>query len=188
MTPPPKPPPTSPAPEPTGVRLFVMDVDGTLTDGSITYDESGREWKSFHARDGLGVKLLLLAGIEPAIVTGRSSPVVARRAQELGIREVVQGANDKAGIVRSLRAARGLASAQVAFVGDDLSDLPAMLDAGFSAAPADAAPEVRATASFVCSLAGGRGAVREAIETLLRRDGHWTRVLAAFGADPGASR
>jgi len=187
MTPSPKSPPPSPAPATVGVRLFVMDVDGTLTDGSITYDETGREWKSFHARDGLGVKLLLLAGIEPAIVTGRSSPVVARRAQELGILEVVQGAGDKAAIVRSLRAARGLAAAEVAFVGDDLSDLPAMRDAGFSAAPADAAAEVRAAATFVCSVAGGRGAVREAIETLLRRDGRWLHVLAAFGAAPGAS-
>lgn len=165
-----------------------MDVDGTLTDGSITYDETGREWKSFHARDGLGIKLLLLAGVEPAIVTGRSSPVVARRAQELGIREVVQGASDKAAILRSLCAARGIPASQAAFVGDDLSDLPAMRAAGFSAAPADAAPEVRAAATFVCSLAGGRGAVREAIETLLRRDGRWPEVLAAFGADPGASR
>ena len=163
-----------------------MDVDGTLTDGSITYDETGREWKSFHARDGLGVKLLLLAGIEPAIVTGRSSPVVARRAQELGIREVVQGAGDKAAIVRSLRAARGLAAAEVAFVGDDLSDLPAMRDAGFSAAPADAAAEVRAAATFVCSVAGGRGAVREAIETLLRRDGRWHARARRLRGRPGS--
>ncbi len=188
MTPSPLTSPPPPTPVSPGIRLFVMDVDGTLTDGSITYDETGREWKSFHARDGLGVKLLLLAGIEPAIVTGRSSPVVARRAQELGIREVVQGAGDKAAIVRSLRAARGLSAAEVAFVGDDLSDLPAMRDAGFSAAPSDAAPEVRAAATFPCNLAGGRGAVREAIEALLRRDGRWAQVLAAFGADPGASR
>jgi 3-deoxy-D-manno-octulosonate 8-phosphate phosphatase (KDO 8-P phosphatase) len=166
-----------------------MDVDGTLTDGSITYAEDGREWKSFHSRDGAGIKFLALAGIEAAIVTGRTSPTVARRAAELGIGEVVQGVEDKAGAVRRLREARRLPRGAVAYAGDDLSDLPAMREASFSAAPADAAPEVRAAATFVSRLGGGKGAVRDAIETLLRREGRWGEVLAAFGAevaDPGA--
>jgi 3-deoxy-D-manno-octulosonate 8-phosphate phosphatase (KDO 8-P phosphatase) len=160
-----------------------MDVDGTLTDGAITYAEDGTEWKSFHSRDGLGIKLLAMAGIEAAIVTGRESPVVARRARELGIREVVQGAEDKAEAVRRLRERRGVPAAAVAYVGDDLSDLPAMREAAFSAAPSDAAPEVRAAATFVSALGGGRGAVREAIETLLRREGRWAEVVAAFGGN-----
>jgi 3-deoxy-D-manno-octulosonate 8-phosphate phosphatase (KDO 8-P phosphatase) len=157
-----------------------MDVDGTLTDGAITYAEDGTEWKSFHSKDGLGIKLLAMAGIEAAIVTGRSSAVVARRAKELGIREVVQGAGDKVAAVRRLRERLGVPATAVAYAGDDLSDLPAMRAAAFSAAPADAAPEVRGAATFVSRLGGGRGAVREAIEALLRREGRWERVLAAF--------
>jgi 3-deoxy-D-manno-octulosonate 8-phosphate phosphatase (KDO 8-P phosphatase) len=173
---------------PGRVRLFVMDVDGTLTDGTITYSEDGTEWKSFHARDGMGVHLLTLAGIVPAIVTGRSSAVVSRRAAELGIREVVQGSKDKAGAVRALRERLGIPATAVAYVGDDLSDLPPIRAAGFSAAPADAAPEVRRSVTFVCSQPGGRGAVREAVEALLRRDGLWDGVLERLEVLPGASR
>ncbi len=170
------------------IRLFVMDVDGTLTDGSITYAEDGTEWKSFHARDGAGIKFLALAGIEPAIVTGRTSPAVTRRAAELGIREVVQGASDKAAIVRRLRERLGVPAAAVAFAGDDLSDLPAMREAAFSAAPCDAAPEVLEAATFVSTLGGGKGAVRQAIEALLKREGRWEAVLAAYGADGKEAR
>jgi 3-deoxy-D-manno-octulosonate 8-phosphate phosphatase (KDO 8-P phosphatase) len=159
-----------------------MDVDGTLTDGSITYAEDGTEWKSFHSKDGAGIKFLALAGIETAIVTGRDSPVVSRRAAELGVRHVVQGVGDKAAVVRRLRARRGFPAAAVAFAGDDLSDLAAMREAGFSAAPADAAREVREAATFVSAHGGGRGAVRDAIEALLRREGRWEAVLAAFDA------
>jgi 3-deoxy-D-manno-octulosonate 8-phosphate phosphatase (KDO 8-P phosphatase) len=164
-----------------------MDVDGTLTNGAITYAEDGTEWKSFHSRDGAGIKFLALAGIEAAIVTGRTSPVVARRAAELGIREVVQGTVDKGAAVRSLRERLGVPAAAVGYAGDDLSDLPAMREAGFTAAPRDAAPEVRDAASFVSELPGGHGAVRDAIETLLKREGRWETVLAAFGAAPAAS-
>jgi YrbI family 3-deoxy-D-manno-octulosonate 8-phosphate phosphatase len=164
-----------------------MDVDGTLTDGTITYGEDGAEWKSFHARDGMGVQLLTLAGVLPAIVTGRRSTVVERRAKELGVTEVHQGVKDKAGLVRALRERLGVAADEVAYVGDDLSDLPPMREAGFSAAPADAAAEVRRAASFVCATPGGRGAVREAVEALLRRDGRWEAVLAALERAPRAS-
>jgi 3-deoxy-D-manno-octulosonate 8-phosphate phosphatase (KDO 8-P phosphatase) len=160
-----------------------MDVDGTLTDGSITYSEDGREWKSFHARDGMGVRLLRLAGIEPAIVTARRSVVVERRAGELDIREVIQGVRDKAAAVRGLRERLGVPAEAVAYVGDDLSDVPPMRDAGFSAAPADAALEVRRLATYVCSASGGRGAVREAVEALLQREGRWAAVLRTFGAE-----
>ncbi len=168
---------------PARVRLFVMDVDGTLTDGTITYsDDDGTEWKSFHARDGAGIKLLAHAGIVAAVVSGRESPAVVRRAKELGIAELSQGVTDKAAAVRALRERLGVPPRAVAYVGDDLSDLPPMREAGFSAAPADAAPEVKAAATYVCSLPGGRGAVREAIETLLKREGRWEAVIAEFGA------
>jgi len=173
---------------PGRMRLFVMDVDGTLTDGTITYAEDGSEWKSFHARDGMGVHLLSLAGILPAIVTGRSSTIVARRAQELGIQDVVQGSRDKAAAVRALRERLGCPASAVAYIGDDLSDLPAIREAGFSAAPSDAAPEVTKAVTYACRLPGGRGAVREAIEALLRRERLWNDVLARLETAPGASR
>jgi 3-deoxy-D-manno-octulosonate 8-phosphate phosphatase (KDO 8-P phosphatase) len=166
------------------IRLFVMDVDGTLTDGTITYSADGTELKSFHARDGAGIKILPKAGIVPAIVSGRESAAVTRRAGELGIREVYQGVADKAAVVEALRTRLGLRPEQVAFMGDDLSDIPPMRTAGFSAAPADADPEVQRVATYVCRLPGGRGAVREAIETLLRSMGTWTTVLRDIGAAP----
>lgn len=163
------------------IRLFVMDVDGTLTDGTITYTSDGGELKSFHARDGAGIGLLARAGIEPAIVTGRSSSLVERRARELGIGKVVQGAGDKTASVDRLREAAGLPWAAVAYVGDDVTDLPPMRRAGFSAAPADADAEVRRVATYVCRRAGGRGAVREAIEALLKRQGAWDQILRDVG-------
>lgn len=185
MTTPSAPPPAGLTPTPGGVRLFVMDVDGTLTDGTLTYGPDGGEWKSFHARDGMGVHLLHLAGIVPAIVTGRRSDIVDRRAQELGIREVVQGAKDKAGEVRRLRTRLGFAATDVAYIGDDLSDVPPMREAGFAAAPKDAAPEVCQAATFVAPNVGGHGAVRDAVEALLRREGRWDAVLARCLAGAG---
>lgn len=166
-----------------------MDVDGTLTDGAIVYGEDGREWKAFHSRDGLGVKLLRLAGVEPAIISGRSSAIVRRRARELGIRHVHQGVADKARALERLCRRLGLEPRQAAFVGDDLTDLAPMRLAGFSAAPADADPAVRAAATLVCTLPGGRGAVREAAEALLRRLGRFEGALRAVaGDDPQAGR
>lgn len=169
------------APSPR-IRLFVMDVDGTLTDGTITYTADGVELKSFHARDGAGIKLLPQVGIVPAIVSGRASAATQRRAQELGIEIVHEAVGDKLPVVDGLRRERGLAWDEVAFVGDDLTDIPPMRSCGFSAAPADAAPEVRRVATYVCSAAGGRGAVREAIETLLRVQDDWDGVLAGLEA------
>src|SRR5262245_53825867 len=107
------------APGANGVRLFVMDVDGTMTDGTLVYGPDGGEWKTFHARDGMGVHLLHVAGIVPALVTGRSSEIVARRAQELGIKDVVQGAKDKAAEVRSLCRRHGVGVESAAYMGDD---------------------------------------------------------------------
>jgi 3-deoxy-D-manno-octulosonate 8-phosphate phosphatase (KDO 8-P phosphatase) len=165
-----------------------MDVDGTLTDGTITYAADGSELKSFHARDGAGIKLLPRAGITPAIVSGRDSAVTARRATELGVKEVFQGVADKAAAVETLRRRLGVRADEVAFMGDDLSDIPPMRAAAFSAAPADADAEVRRVASYVCRLPGGRGAVREAIESLLRSLGLWGRVLQEIGAAPTTPR
>lgn len=164
---------------PPDIRVFAMDVDGTLTDGAIVYGQDGQEWKAFHSRDGLGVKLLHLAGIAPAIISGRRSAIVRRRAAELGIRHVHQGVADKAGELRRLCGRLGLSLSQAAFVGDDLTDLAPMRLSGFSAAPADADPAVRKAATLVCTLPGGRGAVREAVEALLQRMGRWDDAFRA---------
>ena len=166
------------------IQLFAMDVDGTLTDGTLVVAADGRDVKSFHARDGLGIKLLSRASITPAIISGRTSKATALRARELGIEHVHQGESDKAARLGSLCRSLGLQPTQAAFVGDDLSDIPAMRIAGWSAAPADAAPETRAAADFVSTKAGGRGAVREAIETLLKREGSWDAVASAFEPEP----
>jgi 3-deoxy-D-manno-octulosonate 8-phosphate phosphatase (KDO 8-P phosphatase) len=161
-----------------------MDVDGTLTDGTITYTTNGTELKSFHARDGAGIKLLPKAGIIAAIVSGRSSKATQKRAAELGIQEVHQGVADKVATLDALRKRLGFEMAEVAFVGDDLTDVPAMRAAAFTAAPGDADPEARRVATYVCTAHGGRGAVREAIEHLLRSLGQWDGVLREIGVAP----
>jgi 3-deoxy-D-manno-octulosonate 8-phosphate phosphatase (KDO 8-P phosphatase) len=164
----------------TPIHLFAMDVDGTLTDGVLVYAADGTEQKCFHARDGQGIKLLAGQDITPAIISGRASPVTSRRAAELGIEHVHQAEGDKAERLLELCATLGLRAEEAAFIGDDLSDMAAMRIAGWSAAPADAAPEARAAADFVCTSRGGHGAVREAIEALLRREGRWDDILRAL--------
>ena len=167
------------------IRLFAMDVDGTLTDGRITYTADGIEIKSFHARDGAGIKLLPPLGITPAICSGRSSDATARRARELGISIVHQGVDDKRAVLASICEQLDIEPSEAAFIGDDLSDIPAMISAGWSAAPADAAPEVCKVADHVCSTPGGRGAVREAIEALLRQEGQWESALRPLQSPMG---
>lgn len=162
------------------IRLFAMDVDGTLTDGVMVCSSNGEDSKSFHAKDGQGIKLLARAGIVPAIISGRASGATTRRAQELGIEHVHQAEGDKAARLLAVCETLGLRLDEAAFVGDDLSDIAAMRAAGWSAAPADAAPETRAAATFVASVAGGHGAVRQAIEALLRGQGAWDDVVAQF--------
>lgn len=161
-----------------------MDVDGTLTDGTFTYGADGAEGKRFHAKDGLAVKVLPTVGITAALVSGRASEAVRRRAAELGIEEVHLGVDDKQAVLADIARRHDLALDETAFVGDDLSDIPAMRAAGWSAAPADAAPEVRETADFVARRKGGQGAVRDIVEHLLRREGLWDRVLERFQAIP----
>ncbi len=155
------------------VALLVADVDGVLTEGGIVYGTDGLEMKRFHVRDGSGVKAWRDAGKRAAIITGRSSPVVELRAAELGISPVVQGVTDKLAAYRQLLHDLGLQPMQVCYVGDDLADLPPLRQSGLAVAVADACPEARAAAHYVTRAAGGRGAVREAIEMVLRCQGHW---------------
>ena len=133
------------------VRLLVLDVDGVLTDGSIVYSDSGEELKRFHVRDGSGLKLWRHAGMHAAVLSGRSSPAVSRRAAELGITVVLQGRSDKLAALAEILAATGCTAAQACAIGDDLQDLPLLNAAGVAVAVADACPEVRTMADYATS-------------------------------------
>lgn len=165
------------------IRYLILDVDGTLTDGGVYYDATGNELKKFAIKDGAGLVLARTAGIRTVICTGRESAAVRRRAADLKITDVYQNVTDKATFLRDFMQQNGCDAQQVAYCGDDLNDLAAMALCGFVACPADAAPEVRAAADYVCPQAGGAGAVRGAVEAILRQDGRWqAAVQAAFGA------
>jgi len=164
-----------------GLRLLVLDVDGVLTDGRLYFGAEGEALKVFDVRDGHGIKLLREAGVEVAILSARRSPIVERRARELGIAHVVQGATDKgAGFAELVRALQ-LRPEQCGFVGDDWPDLAALAQAGFAATVADAAPEVRRAAHWISAAPGGRGAVRELAEFVLRAQGRFDELLRRHG-------
>lgn len=153
------------------VRLAVFDVDGVMTDGRLYLGNSGEEFKTFHTRDGLGIKALMQNGIEVAVITARSSRVVERRMEELGIGIVLQGREDKAAALDDLLAERALTAEQLCYAGDDLVDWPAMRRCGFKCAPADASHWIRERADLVTECGGGNGAVREICEFLLQAQG-----------------
>jgi 3-deoxy-D-manno-octulosonate 8-phosphate phosphatase (KDO 8-P phosphatase) len=155
------------------IRLLVLDVDGVLTDGRLHYGAAGEEVKIFDVRDGLAMVAGQKAGLAFAVISGRASRAVSRRMAELGVREVHQGVADKAAVLAAVRARLGVAPAQVAAMGDDLTDLPLMAGAGLALAPKDAVGEVRRAAHWVARRPGGRGAVREAVEMLLKARGAW---------------
>ncbi|MBI3410677.1 MAG: HAD-IIIA family hydrolase [Planctomycetes bacterium] len=160
------------------IRMLVIDVDGVLTDGSIIYSERGEEIKAFHVRDGSGLKIWTGLGMKAAILSGRKSEIVIRRAKELGISAVVQGAENKLEGWKRLLMENQIPPEQAAYVGDDLADLPVLKQSGLAVAVADACEEVRAAAHYVTDLPGGRGAVREAVELILKAQNRWTDVTA----------
>ncbi len=162
------------------IELLVLDVDGVLTDGSIVYSDSGAELKTFHVRDGSALKIWQLVGRQSAIITGRQSRVVDVRAAEVGVGTVLQGAADKRAAYRQLLAATGVAPEKVCCVGDDLPDLPLLRRCGLPVAVADACADVTADARYVTRAAGGRGAVREVIELILRCQGRWQTVVERY--------
>lgn len=162
------------------IRLLALDVDGVLTDGRIYYGNEGEELKSFSIKDGLGIKLLQRDGIEVVIITGRNSNIVARRAAELGIGEVIQGREDKLAALQEICEQRSLRLDQCAYMGDDLPDLAAVTAAGLGLAPADAVAEVLAAADWSSDHNGGAGAVRQAAEHLLDGRGSLQSTLDAF--------
>ena len=155
------------------VRLLSFDVDGVLTDGKIVYSDDGRELKAFNVQDGAALKMLAAEGIEIAILTGRDSPMVARRAQELGIRHLAQGLTDKAPTFNALCDRLNIAREETAHVGDDLADLPLFELAGLAISVPNGHPTVRARADHVTETAGGDGVARELAELILRARGHW---------------
>jgi len=163
-----------------GIELLVLDVDGVLTDGRIVLAPDGRELKAFHALDGAGIKYWHRVGRRTAIISGRASPVVEARAAELGVAIVRQNAKRKLRVYESVLAELGLADGQVAVMGDDLTDLPMMRRCRLAIAPANAVEEVRSAANLVTCRAGGAGAVREAIERLLKAAGLWERILRRY--------
>lgn len=159
------------------IRLVVLDVDGVLTDGSIWTGASGESVKRFHARDGLGIKMLQAAGIPVAILTGRVSEQTAARARELGITSVAQGRQFKTESFRALMSEHGVAAEACAYMGDDVPDLPVLAMAGLAAAPADAGVEVLELAHWRAPHAGGCGAVRDLSELILRAQDLWDALV-----------
>lgn len=162
------------------VKLLLLDVDGVLTDGSITYLSGGGETKSFNTQDGLGIKLLQECGIAVGVITARSSEVLERRALELQLAHVVQGQRDKLSAYESILKHTGLRPPQTGYMGDDLLDLPLLNRAGFAVAPANAVAEIRQRVHYTTGRFGGHGAVREACDLILEAQGLLERVRAKF--------
>lgn len=162
------------------VRLFAMDVDGILSNGQIIYDANGVETKAFYVQDGVGLKGLREFGIQLAIITGRSSPMVERRAKELGITHVIQGQDDKFTQLSELAVSLGLELNECAYMGDDLPDLTAIKYAGLGISVPNGCAEVQAIADLITTKAGGQGAVREACEFILKAQGHYDDFINGF--------
>lgn len=165
------------------IRLLLLDVDGVMTDGRIIFDSNGVESKFFNVKDGHGIKMLQRAGIRVGIITGRQSAVVDRRAQELGIELVYQGAKDKLVPFLEILQKTGLTAEQIAYLGDDLPDLPVLRRVGFAATVADALDDVKPCAHYITRCSGGRGAVREVCDLLLKETGRWENVSGRYYAD-----
>jgi 3-deoxy-D-manno-octulosonate 8-phosphate phosphatase (KDO 8-P phosphatase) len=165
------------------IRLLVLDVDGVLTDGTILIDDTGRQVRGFYIQDGLGVTMWRAVGRQAAILTSKQSPAVEARARMLGIELIEQGAEDKLPGLERLVAAAGASLAETAYIGDDLLDAAVMRRVGYPIAVANAVEEVKELAVYVTGRSGGQGAVREAVEHLLKREGQWWSAIRAIGAD-----
>jgi 3-deoxy-D-manno-octulosonate 8-phosphate phosphatase (KDO 8-P phosphatase) len=163
------------------LKLVLSDVDGVMTDGTVLLLPEGGEAKAFHIRDGLGVVLAHRAGLRTGVLSGRFSESTARRAGELQMAVVRQGIQDKAAVLREILTEEGLEPHEVAYIGDDVNDLPVFAEVGLSAAPADAPMEVRLQAFMVMETRGGQGCLREFVEAILRARGDWERAAAAAG-------
>ncbi len=162
------------------IKLMIFDVDGVLTDGRIIYNSEGVETKCFDVRDGHGIKLLMRSGIDVALVTARSSAVVTKRAEDIGIKMVFQGCKDKLAALEEIVKVTGLAVGELAYLGDDLIDLPVLTRVGFSVAVRDAVEELKSVVDYITEKPGGRGAAREVCELILKNTGKWDEVTARY--------
>ena len=165
------------------IRMLVLDVDGVLTDGTIVVDEQGNESKFFSVLDGHGIKMWKRAGLLTAFLSGRKSGPTKQQAKELAVDYCLEGCIDKAASIRELVQMSGVAAGEMAYVGDDLPDLPAIRCVGFGAAVANAVEEIKRAADYVTTRKGGEGAVREVIEYILKKTGRWDCVLQRYLAD-----
>ncbi len=169
------------------IRLLLFDVDGVLTDGKLflfpVQTAGGQivvEAKGFHAQDGAGISIARIAGVKSGLITRRNSETVALRARDLRLEVVRQGSTDKLKVFREILGSEGLTASEVAFVGDDVIDLPVMRNCGFSVAVANARPEVKAAAHYVAPHAGGDGAARDVIEFILKAQGKWKQAVETY--------
>jgi 3-deoxy-D-manno-octulosonate 8-phosphate phosphatase (KDO 8-P phosphatase) len=162
------------------VKVLVLDADGVLTDSKIYISDQGEEMKAFNSKDGQGLKLIRQAGIKVAIITGRKSKALEHRCRELGIEHLIQNAEDKLIALTQLAEKLGCTTGEMAFMGDDVVDLPAMAECALTFAPADALDLVKTRVHYVTEQKGGRGAVREAIEIILRHNGMYDQVMQRY--------
>ena len=162
------------------IKLLALDVDGVLTDGSIYISPAGEVFKGFNAKDGIGISCALRSGLQIAVITGRQSPIVERRCEELGITLLQQGVKDKRLALQQMAQKLGLVREEIAYMGDDLNDIPAFKASGLNLVPADATIEVLAVADIITKASGGRGAVREAITMILAAQDNWNVIVNSY--------
>ncbi|MEI6608463.1 MAG: HAD-IIIA family hydrolase [Deltaproteobacteria bacterium] len=162
------------------IKMLMLDVDGVMTDGRIIMDDEGRQLKNFNVRDGHGLKIVQRYGIEIVILTGRKSEVVNQRAKDLEIKEVYQGALNKKEVFQKILLKHNISASSVAFMGDDIIDIPVLREVGFSAAVADAVDVVKKNVDYVTKNKGGHGAVRELCEIILQNQGKWPEIAEKY--------
>ena len=162
------------------IKLLALDVDGVLTDGSIYISPAGEVFKGFNAKDGMGISCALRSGLQIAVITGRQSPIVERRCEELGITLLQQGVKDKRLALQKMAQELGLTREEIAYMGDDLNDIPAFKASGLNFVPADGSIEVLAVADIITKAKGGRGAVREAITMILAAQDNWEQIVNSY--------
>lgn len=164
------------------IKYLILDIDGTLTDGGVYYDNTGNELKKFNTKDGTGIILTRIAGIQPIVLTGRECQATLRRMTELGVTAIHQNVKNKSEWLKAWMVENEIQKDEIAYLGDDVNDIPPMKLCGFVACPADAVEEVKSIAGYVSTIPGGHGVVRDVIRFLLDQEGLWNEVLnKAYG-------
>jgi len=164
------------------VGMLILDVDGVMTDGGIVYSNKGEEFKKFNVKDGLGIRMLIQGGIKVVIISGRKSGVVDYRAEELGIKDVYQGIRDKLSLFKEIIKKDKITAHEVGFIGDDLIDFPLLLKVGFAVGVSDAVDEIKENVDYVTKHSGGKGAIREVSDLILKAQGKWEQCLSQMAS------